>query len=320
MWSDVSEWQCPVDDSYPYDVLAVRSNDGTYRDQHFPANTGWAYPALDSGRLHCLIVYLVYRQDWEADLATLKAEIGSPHPRTVFMLDVESWGGQISGDNSGLINNLYWGVAWWVGDPRRVIGYGNRGDLDTMWPTRPPGTRLVIAAYGTNPDYPGQLGHQFTDGATTDALVVPPFGRADVNSADGYDINAFCAAVGLGEQRKDRDMNQLPATTAPTDPDSDPKAWPERNFDVGFLPGTGWQGVFGVQEWGGRRKDGARGYLLLASWETPQGLVPVSSVFTIDGGGAVIYDHAPTVPLVAPPTATGLTLNYAAPGGAYVGT
>jgi peptidoglycan hydrolase-like protein with peptidoglycan-binding domain len=41
------------------------------------------------------------------------------------------------------------------------------------------------------------LGHQFTDGATADHLFVSPFGYADVNSADGYDVNAFCAALGL---------------------------------------------------------------------------------------------------------------------------
>lgn len=121
------------------------------------------------------------------------------------------------------------------------------------------------------------------------------------------------------EHRRERDMDELPATAPPPDPNSDPRTWPQINHDVGFTPGTGWAGVFGVQEWGGRTQDGARGFLLLASWETPTGLEPVASVFTTQGGGAVIYDHAPTVPLVAPPTATGLTLNYAAPGGAFIG-
>jgi hypothetical protein len=113
------------------------------------------------------------------------------------MIDVESWGGQIRGDQSGSINNLYQGAGSWLGDCRRVIGYGNVGDLNGLWPHKPPGIRLVIAAYGSNPDYPGKLGHQFTDGATADHLFVPPFGYADVNSADGYDVDAFCAAIGL---------------------------------------------------------------------------------------------------------------------------
>ncbi|MFY9806100.1 MAG: hypothetical protein WAK86_02410, partial [Pseudonocardiaceae bacterium] len=45
----------------------------------------------------------------------------------------------------------------------------------------------------------------------------------------------------------------------------DPKMWPQRNYDVGFDLAGGWEGdfagEFGVQEWGGRTNDGARGYL-----------------------------------------------------------
>lgn len=198
LWSDVSEWQCPVNDSYPYPVLAIRSNDGTYRDRDFTTNHTWARGALDSGRLKALLVYLVYRPNWADELGTLRDVVGTPHPRCAVMIDVESWGGQIRGDQSGPINALYLGVGSWLGDARRVIGYGNVSDLNSLWPHKPPGIRLVIAAYGSNPDYPGKLGHQFTDGATADHLYVPPFGYADVNAADGYDIDAFCAAIGLG--------------------------------------------------------------------------------------------------------------------------
>jgi hypothetical protein len=78
-------------------------------------------------------------------------------------------------------------------------------------------------------------------------------------------------------------MDQLPATNPPADPNSDPKTWPQRNYDVGFDLAGGWEGdfagEFGVQEWGGRTDDGARGYLALASWITPHGLVPVAPVF-----------------------------------------
>jgi hypothetical protein len=120
--------------------------------------------------------------------------------------------------------------------------------------------------------------------------------------------------------RRERDMNQLPATDKPTDLDSDPATWPQRNFNVEFDPGTGWAGVFGVQDWGGRTKNGIRGFLRLASWETPGGLVPVSLELSTAGGGIPIYNHAPTAAFVAPAQARGLTLNYAAPGGASVGT
>lgn len=202
LWSDVSEFQVGVDDSYPYQVLAIRANDGTYRDHKFAANYAWARAALDAGKLAALIIYLVYRPNWSATLATVKDLVGAPHPRAAFMLDVESWNGEITGDNSHAINCLYWGLADWVGSAR-VIGYGNAGDLNALWPTKPTGTRLILAAYGSNPDYPGKLGHQFTDGSVGGPLLVPPFGAADVDSADGYDLTTFCAALGLGD---DSDM------------------------------------------------------------------------------------------------------------------
>jgi peptidoglycan hydrolase-like protein with peptidoglycan-binding domain len=226
IWSDVSEWQCPVNDSYPYPVLAIRSNDGTYRDKDFTSNHAWARSALDAGRLKALLIYLVYRPNWSDELNTLESEVGSPHPRCAVMIDVESWGGQIRGDQSAGINNLYQGIGGWLGDCRRVIGYGNVGDLNGLWPHKPPGIRLIIAAYGSNPDYPGKLGHQFTDGQTADHLFVPPFGFADVNSADGYDVDAFCAAIGLA--------GGDPVVPGPLPPPPPPGAGPGSIPDMAF--------------------------------------------------------------------------------------
>jgi len=197
LWSDVSSYQCVVDDSYPYQVLAIRSNDGTYEDPKFAENYAWACRALDSGKLSCLIVYFVWRQNWQTTIDTHKRMIGNPRAGVVSMLDVESWGGQITGDQSDGINRAFWGLANWWGNQLRVIGYGNRSDLDTLWPTKPSGVRLVVAAYGSNPNYPGKLGHQFTDGVNGGPVNVAPFGLADVNSADGYSTDAFLAAVGL---------------------------------------------------------------------------------------------------------------------------
>lgn len=192
VWTDISEWQVPVDDTYPYQVLAVRVTDGTYRDRNFTKNYKWACDALNAGKLKALIGYCVYRPNWEQTLAAAKATIGTPHPQLAIMIDVESWGGQISGDQSGGINGLYWGLADWLGDRRRVIGYGNTGDLNSLWPTKPPGIRLIIAAYGSNPDYPGKLAHQFSDNTPT-----APFGPCDINSADGYTPDDLCTALGL---------------------------------------------------------------------------------------------------------------------------
>jgi hypothetical protein len=88
----------------------------------------------------------------------------------------------------------------WGQDPRRVIGYGNRGDLDELWPQKPDGLRLVMAAYGTNPAYPGKIAHQYTNGQGFGGGLLEsasPFGVCDMNSADGLSPQAFAAACGI---------------------------------------------------------------------------------------------------------------------------
>lgn len=201
LYADVSEWQSPVNSDYPYSVLCFRSNDGTYRDKNWSRNYGWAINASNSGALEFFIVYFVWRQNWQDTVNTLKAQVGAPHPKMVVMIDVESWGGQISGDQSSGINGAYSAVASWLGDPQRVIGYGNVGDLNGLWPTKPAGIRLVLAGYGSNPDYPGKIAHQYTNG-TGYGNGLPegaaPFGNCDMNSADGLSAADFAAACGVG--------------------------------------------------------------------------------------------------------------------------
>lgn len=125
----------------------------------------------------------------------------------------------------------------------------------------------------------------------------------------------------IPHQHRRSEMTQLPATKRPDDPNSDPATWPQTNYDVDFVAGQGWAGVFGTEEWPGRTTDTARGFLRLASWILTDGrLIPVSDQLSTTGKGVVIFDHAPTCALVAPAGACGLTINYAAPGGAVVGT
>lgn len=200
LFADVSEWQRPVDDSYPYRVLSIRSNDGTYRDKNWVSNHGWCRRACDAGKLTFFIVYFVWRPNWEAAVATLKSQVGTPHPKMVVMLDVESWAGQITGDQSAGVNAAFESVAEWLGDRRRVIGYGNVGDLNNLWPKRPKDVRLVIAGYGNNPDYPGKIAHQYTDGQGYGGGLpegAPPFGNCDMNSADGLTPSAFAKLCGI---------------------------------------------------------------------------------------------------------------------------
>lgn len=151
-----------------------------------------------------------------------------------------------------------------------------------------------------------RIGFATVDGVQCDvneARQFPDFGQHPVPTLGG---------------RKDRDrMQQLPATTAPLNANSDPATWPQRNYDVGFIGAYSF--AFGCQEWGGRTTDITRGFLYLASWIMPDGsLRPVHPTFTTAGKGHTIADHWPTPAYTAPTNAVGITLNYAAPGGAYV--
>jgi hypothetical protein len=60
----------------------------------------------------------------------------------------------------------------------------------------------VVAAYGHNPPYPGKVAHQYTDGSGYGGGLpegAPPFGRCDMNSADGLTPQQFAAACGIAQ-------------------------------------------------------------------------------------------------------------------------
>lgn len=179
LWSDISEFQVPVDNSYPYHFLCIRSNDGSYQDHHFTQNIAWCRASLKNGRLWGYMVYYFYRPGFDG-AKLLMQRVGKPDSRMSVMIDVESASGQVSGNQSGAINAQHDELAKWLGSPSRVVGYGNTSDLNALWPQKPRGIRLVIAAYGSNPGYPGKYAHQFEDNAPT-----RPFGPSDLNSADG---------------------------------------------------------------------------------------------------------------------------------------
>jgi hypothetical protein len=118
---------------------------------------------------------------------------GHPHPKQATMIDVESWGGQITGDQSSGINAARAAlVKWYGGNKRRVIGYGNAGDLTSLWRNRGD-IGIVLANYGANPAFPCKLAHQFADNHPT-----PPFGACDINSADGLTPIQFASQLGIG--------------------------------------------------------------------------------------------------------------------------
>jgi hypothetical protein len=148
------------------------------------------------------IVYTYARPNWLANANTVRTMIdagGGLHPRVALMVDVES-GGNPPGDGSSWINSLYSNLADYAGGPARVIGYANQYDFFNMWPVRPPGLRVIGAGFGSNPNLPGQVAHQYTDGQGYSPNLpqgCPPFGNCDMNSADGLTPQQFAAACGI---------------------------------------------------------------------------------------------------------------------------
>lgn len=210
LFADVSYFQAPVDDSYldaGYRVLSIRSNDGTFRDPNFAENYRWCTSRCDAGRLSFFIVYFYWRVgsgDVDTHIAMVEA-LGGPHPRMVTMIDLES-GGNPNMDASTELNAEYQRLVDWLGgNDARVIGYGNQGDLRTMWQFPGAQIDIILAGYGANPTSPNphliKLAHQYTDGQGYGGGLpegAPPWDSCDMNSADGLSVDAFASAVGLG--------------------------------------------------------------------------------------------------------------------------
>jgi N-acetylmuramoyl-L-alanine amidase len=180
-----------------------------------------------------------------------------------------------------------------------------------------------VAACRANPNHPGGvIGHwDWTrgaqDGTHTDPGEQFPWDWVITRAQQ------IAGGVPAPKAREHRSMERLPATAMPSDPNSDPKTWPQRNFDVAWNVTGGWEGgaafSFGGQDWGGRKADSVRAYLRMASWIMNTGkLVPVTADLSTNGAGLILNAHQLTPEYAAPNGCVGVTLNYAAPGEAYV--
>jgi hypothetical protein len=216
LFADVSEFQCPVDDSYwdatymdagagpfKYRVLSIRSNDGGHADANFSANYAACVAAANDGRAVLFIVYYYWRPGGSAVTNHMRMvqAAGGPHPKMVSMIDLES-GGNPTADASSQVNSDYITLTKWLGNEKRVIGYCNVGDQRTMWQTPPAGIPMILAGYGSNPNDPAvfKIAHQYTDGQRYGAGLpegAPPFGNCDMNSADGLSPSQLAAALGV---------------------------------------------------------------------------------------------------------------------------
>lgn len=246
LFADISQFNSPLTAAYPLRGIAIRTNDGTIRDSHWAANWAAAKQLQAEGRIQFAIAYTVYETNWQQS-ADIHAEMVAGAPWWLAsMLDVESWGGRISGNQSGGINSMRALIAanLYRGNQARVIGYGNVGDLNGLWPSKN-GCKLIVANYSYNPVYPDKIAHQFSDN-----YPCPPFGTCDMNSADGYMVAQFMAQLGIVAPAppkptpapdpvpKPTPVPPTPTPTLPKEPDMimvhpDPSKWPA---------GTPWPG------------------------------------------------------------------------------
>src|SRR5262249_37206042 len=115
LWSDISEFQVPVTNAYPCHFLCLRSNDGTYQDHHFTQNIAWPRGAVHAGRLWGFMVYYFYRPGVNG-ARVLMSRVGHPDPDMAVMIDVESAGGQVAGNQSAAINAQHDELVKWLGN------------------------------------------------------------------------------------------------------------------------------------------------------------------------------------------------------------
>jgi GH25 family lysozyme M1 (1,4-beta-N-acetylmuramidase) len=301
-------------------VWAKVSEGNTYQDPSWPT-------FRDAARAHGLLLagyhYVRADVDPNAQAATFVAHLGDP--TIPAMLDFEANSGDLSNfwavlnaiEAHGVTVRLSYIPRWYweqIGSPSLV---GVPGLIASSYPSTAAGPAPTLYAAVTDSRWAPYGGAtpailQFTDAATLSGY---PSG-IDGNAFRGNTADLAALLGHTPSKRRKNRMQQLPATTMPTDPNTDPAKWPQRNYDVGFLGPYSFS--FGCQEWGGRTKDTTRGFLYLASWMMPDGsLRPVDPTF-VPGKGHAIADHWPTPAYTAPANAVGITLNYAAPGGAYV--
>lgn len=212
-WTDVSQYQRkPVDREYQYGVFCFRTNSGDKADKLAVANAQAARDLLDIDQLGVVIAYYFFRPG-EAN-CDLHREILTGaglwlHPNTATMVDVESDGGKIKGDQSYEINEEVNRVRGWYGNQRRVIGYWNPNADAELWQHRPFALELVIPQYNNTPgDLTGvhddvavreAFAHQYTDKATD---VLPwPGQKVDMNWSP-YSRAELMTRLGMGEAIK----------------------------------------------------------------------------------------------------------------------
>lgn len=198
-WTDTSYYDSYYNYSYPYPFVNFRVADGTFADPKFVENYNLA-------KAHASMVgifgYYVFRPSVSPSeqLDMIKSQVGTPDPRFCPVIDIETWGNQITSNYSGVINELRDSLADWLGNANRVVSYGNYYNLQQIYPNRP-SQNLIIASYGSiMPSVSGQIGWQYYGGPGNSypagyPISTAPFGACDHNYSP---LSAANLAIKLG--------------------------------------------------------------------------------------------------------------------------
>lgn len=189
VYADVSEWQWPVNGQYPHPFFMFRAlSEWGREDYNARQNLAWSLAAR-GGVLVNFGVYVIPCFISNDAILTRLDQLAIPAD-CVVMVDMESWGGQITGDRSDSLNDLVRRLrARQCGRADLVWGYGNLSDLAGIWPRRPDWLGVIVAGYGPTdaPYVNGRIGWQYTNGQENGTSLPPgaaPFGNCDMNRLD----------------------------------------------------------------------------------------------------------------------------------------
>lgn len=216
-WADVSQYQKkPVDHTYPYGVLSFRTNSGDKTDTLAAQNAASALAALQSGGSSLVLPYYFFRPG-QANCDLHKQILENAglwlHDGVATMVDVESDGGKIKGDQSAEVNDEINRLRGWYGNQRRVCGYWNPNADASIWLRRPYALELIIPQYNGRPgDLSGvndnlarreAFAHQYTDGATD---IAPWSGQGVDMNFTPYTLAELLALFGMGAVVKEPEV------------------------------------------------------------------------------------------------------------------
>lgn len=192
IYPDVSEFQVAANDSFNRQFVMFRAvNDPGRLDFKASQNLAWAASARARGRIANFGVYVIPVTTSIGNILARLDQLGVPRD-CVVMIDMESWGGQVRGNQSVTCNALAEALRTRQnGRSDLVWGYGNRGDLASIWPSRPSWLGVIVAAYGQDSiSAPGvnMIGWQYCstgNNRTSWPSSTAPFGPCDHNALFG---------------------------------------------------------------------------------------------------------------------------------------